>query len=240
MNKENKGFYSYFNDALKQHEFDIGATFTFKDGNRIKEQNAVYMLKLFFNELSKVYFGKHKDRNNVQVERVVFMHRTHENGRFIHFHCALKSVGNKAAFKIAINKVWRKYVYNGLDVHFDKVGTGFGIYGLHEQKNWNGIKLNGSGTGKHKGKQLATDTNDGNWLHDLQHIDSGTSYYLRQQQALDKHTNSRLSKLFCNETKLVEVKRFFKQKQWNTLSDTELNSAIALNIQHKAKLGKAF
>ena len=134
-------------------------------------------------------------------------------------------------FKIAINKVWRKYVYNGLDVHFEKVGTGFGIYGLHEQKNWNGIKLNGSGTGKHKGKQLATDTNDGNWLHDLQHIDNGTSYYLRQQQALDKHTNSRLSKLFCNETKLVEVKRFFKQKQWNTLSDTELNSAIALNHQ---------
>ena len=89
----------------------------------------------------------------------------------------------------------------------------------------------GSGTGKHKGKQLATDTNECNWLHDLQHIDNGTSYYLRQQQALDKHTNSRLSKLFCNETKLVEVKRFFKQKQWNTLSDTELNSAIALNIQ---------
>ena len=176
-------------------------------------------------------FGKHKDRNNVQVERVVFMHRTHENGRFIHFHCALKSVGNKEAFKIAINKVWRKYVYNGLDVHFEKVGTGFGIYVLHEQKNWNGIKLKGSGTGKHKGKQLATDTNDGNWLHDLQHIDNETSYYIRQQQALDKHTNSRLSKLFCNETKLVEVKRFFKQKQWNTLSDTELNSAIALNIQ---------
>ena len=71
MNRGNTGFKSYFNDTLHQHNFDVGATFTFKDGKSISEHNAKYLLKLFLNELSEVYFGKHRDRNNVHVERVV-------------------------------------------------------------------------------------------------------------------------------------------------------------------------
>jgi hypothetical protein len=230
LNRENKEFYGEFNDTLHQHEFDVGATFTFKDGNRISEHNAVYTLKLFFNELSEVYFGKHRDRSNAHVERVVFVHRTHKGGRFIHFHCALKSVGNKDAFKIAVSKVWKKYIYNGMDVHFENVQTGFGLYGMREQSNWNSIKLEGSGTGKHKGKQLVTDTNDSNWMHDLQHIDSGTSYYTKQQKALDKHTNNRLRKLFYEKNKLIEVRRLLKQEQLYEMSEAQINSVINSSI----------
>lgn len=230
MNKENKEFYGEFNDTLHQHEFDVGATFTFKDGTRISEQNAKYMLRLFFNELSEVYFGKHRDRSNVHVERVVLMHRKdrEKDRRFIHFHCAIKSVGNINAFKIAVSKVWNKHIYNGIDVHFEKVGTGFGIYGLHEQKNWNSEELIGTDS---KGRQLVKDTDDSNWMHDLQHMDSGTSYYIRQQNLLDKHTNDRLNKLFCVKNKLVEVSRLQLQEQWNTLSEVQVNSAIALKIR---------
>ena len=230
QSKKNTGFFNEFNDALHQHDFDVGATFTFKDGNTIREQNAIYMFRLFLNELSEVYFGKHKDRSGIQVERVVFLHRTHAGGRWIHAHMALKSVGNTDVFKQAVNKAWRKYAYNGLDVHFEDVREGMGNYGLREQKNWSGIQLNGTGTGKHRGKTLITDTHDGNWLHDLQHIDTGTSYYTRQQQALDKATHNRLSKLFCNNVKLIELRRLLKQEQWNTLSDTQVNAEIAHNF----------
>lgn len=230
MNKENTELNRLFNDALHQHKFDVGATFTFRDGNKISEQNAIYLLKLFFNELSKVYFGKHKDRSNIHVERIVFIHRTYEGGRFIHFHCAIKCVGNKDAFAIAVNKVWKKHVYNSIDVYFENVGTGMGSYGIREQSNWNGIELNGCGKGKHKGKQLIKDTNDGNWLHDLQHIDSGTSYYTRQQQALDNPTHKRLSELFCEKNKLVDVRRLLQQEQLYGMREAQINSVINSSI----------
>ena len=229
MNRGNTGFKSYFNDTLHQHNFDVGATFTFKDGKSISEHNAKYLLKLFLNELSEVYFGKHRDRNNVHVERVVFMHRKNsDNRKFIHFHIALKSVGNKDTFKLAVRKVWERHVYNGQDVHFEGVNAGFGIYGLHEQQNWNSEELVGT---DNKGRQLVKDKNDGNWMHDLQHKDSGTSYYIRQQYSLDKHTNNRLSKLFCTKNKLIEVRKLLLQEQWNTLRDVQVNSAIASNIR---------
>jgi len=101
---------------------------------------------------------------------------------------------------------------------------------MREQSNWNSIKLEGSGTGKHKGKQLVTDTNDSNWMHDLQHIDSGTSYYTKQQKALDKHTNNRLRKLFYEKNKLIEVRRLLKQEQLYEMSEAQINSVINSSI----------
>lgn len=227
---EHKNYFVKFNDALHQHKFDVGATFTFKDGNIIREQNVIYLLRLFFNELSKIYFGKHKDRNGIQVERVVFLHRTHEGGRWMHAHIAMRSVGNRDKFKQTVNNVWKRHVYNGLDIHFEDVRGGMGTYGLREQNNWDGIKFNGKGTGKHRGKTLITDTKDGCWLHDLQHIDRGTSYYIRQQQALDTATQNRLTKLFQSTVKPTVLQKLRRQEQWNTMSDVQVNAEIANNF----------
>ena len=41
------------------------------------------------------------------------------------------------------------------------MGTGFGVYGLHEQQNWNSEEFVGI---DNKGRQLVKDKDNGDWI----------------------------------------------------------------------------
>lgn len=186
-----------FARTFDQAGYDIGGTFIFTDGNTIQEPHAVYFCRLFLNELDKVYFGNAVSRKNIRLERDVFIHRTHDGGRWIHFHIWFKSVGKKELFRITAEKVWKKSIHNAGDAVVKEYSKGAGWYGWKEDREELGYN---------------------SWLQDLGHTDTGTTLYQESQIELKQDTLDRLNKLHITETTLLVRKKKINQWRWQHIS----------------------
>jgi hypothetical protein len=146
-----------FASVFDETQYDVGGTFTFTNGNTIDEEQAKYFVRLFLNELDKTYFGNKAARKNIRVEREVFIHRTHEGGRFIHFHIWFRNLGNRLLFAKTLQEVWKQSIYSAGEVEIRPLIGGSGFYGWREDIG-----------------ELGKDC----WITDLSHTDKGSREYL--------------------------------------------------------------
>ena len=205
-------------DAFAQtfSHYDTFATFTFTNGATITEENALVLLRLFLNEVDKAYFGNNAARKNIRVEREVFIHRTQENGRYIHFHIWFNSLGHKEIFNTTLTKLWEDNLYNaGKAEVVSWIGSQY--YGWRE--DWGNLGLHC-------------------WLQDYGHRDTGTHQYKAQQQQLTQATLNRLYKIHRTGLKEINIKEYIQanktkrlkqdtQRQWdNKVSKTRQNIVL--------------
>ena len=164
-----------FASVFDETQYDVGGTFTFTNGNTIDEEQAKYFVRLFLNELDKTYFGNKAARKNIRVERQVFIHRTHEGGRYIHFHIWFRNLGNRFLFAKTLQEVWRQSIYSAGEVEIRPLTGGSGFYGWREDIG-----------------ELGKDC----WMTELSHTDKGSREYRAiLQEGLPQATLDRLYKL---------------------------------------------
>jgi hypothetical protein len=163
-----------FSSVFDETQYDVGGTFTFTNGNTIDEEHAKHFVRLFLNELDKTYFGNKAARKNIRVEREVFIHRTHEGGRYIHFHIWFRNLGNRLLFAKTLQEVWKQSIYSAGEVEIRPLIGGSGFYGWREDIG-----------------ELGKDC----WMTDLSHTDKGSREYLEVlQHGLPQETLDRLYK----------------------------------------------
>lgn len=168
--------------------YDIFATFTFTNGATITEDNALYFLRLFLNAVDKAYFGNNAARKNIRVEREVFIHRTQDNGRYIHFHIWFNSIGNKEIFAATLTKLWSDNLYNAGETDI-QTWIGNQYYGWRE--DWGNLGLNC-------------------WLQDYGHTDTGTQQYKAQKQQLTQATLNRLYKIHRTQEQDISIEEYIQ------------------------------
>ena len=167
---------------------DTFATFTFTNGASISEENAKVLLKRFLNEADKIYFGNSVARKNIRLEREVFIHRTRDGGRFIHFHIWFNALGNKELFRETLKELWHKTLYNAGEVVIQN-WTGEQFYGWRE--DWSNLGFDC-------------------WVQDLGHLDDKTHLYQAQLRQLSQATLNRLYKLHITQAQEISVKELIQ------------------------------
>lgn len=165
-----------FASLFDENHYDWGGTFTFTNGNVIPEEHAKYFVRLFLNELDKIYFGNKAARKNIRVDRQVFLHRTYEGGRYIHFHIWFRNLGNPSTFAMTLEKLWKQSIYTAGGVTVKPLMGGSGLYGWREDISELGMN---------------------SWLQDYSHTDHGSREYDLARQGLSQETLDRLGKLHC-------------------------------------------
>jgi hypothetical protein len=193
-----------FGGIFSSSSYELMATFTFTDGNRISKDIAHWQMSLFLNELDKVYFGNNAARKNIRVEREVFLHTTHKGGRFIHYHIYFNSLGYMPIFVATLKRLWELKIYNAGSVDVALNNSGF--YGMRETR-----------------QELGYDS----WITELCHKDSGSDQYTRERQARacrqahSQQTLNRLRKIHGHwENNTITLKEHLQNTRTKTLRQT--------------------
>lgn len=187
-----------FGGIFSSSSYELMATFTFTDGNRISKDIAHWQMSLFLNELDKVYFGNNAARKDIRVEREVFLHTTHEGGRFIHYHIYFNSLGYMPIFVATLKRLWKLKIYNAGSVDVALNHSGF--YGMRETR-----------------QELGYDS----WITELCHKDSGSDQYTSERQAHSQQTLNRLRKIHGHwENNTITLKEHLQNTRTKTLRQT--------------------
>lgn len=197
-----------FSTLFDEKRYDIGGTFTFRNGNTIDEETAKYFARLFLNELDKIYFGNKAARKNIRVEREVFIHKNYRGGRYIHLHIWFRSIGRLNIFSESLKELWKKSVYCAGAVEVKLLVSGSGFYGWREDS----YEL---------GKE--------SWLTEISHTDNNSREYLAAQQELPQATLNRISQLHKKSADKIE-----RAKEMRPISKTHARQRVwATNIRSK-------
>lgn len=123
-------------DGLHAQQWDTFATFKFRSGRQIKQENAKRILLTTWNIVDRAYFGSCGVKRGVRVQRYGVMHMG-KCGKNLHYHCVANSIGQRTFFQSLLRAVWCKTFNETGEIEECKVETVYdkravSVYMYHE------------------------------------------------------------------------------------------------------------